>query len=53
MKDYTIEIELKFLQSLEATNSIEAIEKTKEIFDEDFNIKLKNDEIKILEAIEV
>jgi len=47
MKEYTFEVHVKWAQAgIEAKNKKEAIEKLKDIFEETFNFRPKNSEIK-------
>ena len=46
MQEFTFKINLKFWQGgIEAETREEAIDKVKEIFKEEYNIELKNEEI--------
>lgn len=54
MKEYTFEIDIKICSlGLQAENDNHAIQQLKDIFLEDNNINLEDDEIKIIEVKEV
>ena len=54
MKEYTFNVNIKICSlGLEADNDSHAVSQLKEIFCEEHNIELKDDEIKIIETKEV
>ena len=44
-KEYVVDVDIKFTQALQASSKEEAIEITKELFKEEFNIDLEDSEI--------
>lgn len=48
-KTYHVEVDVKWVQVLDATSKAEAIEKTKNVFEEEFGFRPTDDEIKLVE----
>ena len=47
-KEYILEIVLKFTEYMPATNKEEAIERVKTVFQDEYNIELRDEEIKCI-----
>ena len=50
MKDYEVEVNIKWVQVVEAKNKEEAFEKTVEVFEDEFNFRPHRKEMKIIKG---